>query len=308
VRVLTAEREALTRAVERAVATNPRARVISLFDFGYGTGRVTNEFIESYVADNGSSGRDLRVVAYDVSSVGLIKAYDILCSNGFMPDASMRWDPNDTVGYIAGNVSRTISDITVTFVFIHGHESQPPKVMRRLALKANGGNRYLVTTSWYSGIGHIPGDRLRRKHFRQLGKLTNRRGEMIISVSATGDLVELQPEFAERLENGATDGFPINEPGDLVYETELGQSNYYHVFSTDLNDHIRAITGWRQHWWIEGIRYPDEEFVRKPEERTNYLRVLRANHGKRNRVWSAADYQEFHTVAAFRSARNAEGH
>ena len=118
---------------------------------------------------------------------------------------------------------------------------------------------------------------------------------------ATGDLVELQPEFAERLKTGRTDGFPLRELGDLVYETEIGQSNFYHVFSTELNDHIRAITGWRQHCWVEGIRYPDEEFGCKSDERTNYRRVLKANRAKQDRTWVAADYQEFHTVAAFRS-------
>ena len=122
-----------------------------------------------------------------------------------------------------------------------------------------------------------------------------------MTVSSTGDLVELQPEFAERLANGITGGFPIQAPGDLVYETELGQSNFYHVFGTELNDHMRAITGWRQHWWIEGIRYPGEEFPSKEAERANYRRVLKANETKRNRDWTADDYHEFHTVAAFRS-------
>lgn len=303
VHVLAAEREALCRAVRRAVASNPRAETISVFDFGYGTGRVTNEFIESYVKQNPASGRDLRVVAYDVSSLGLMKAYRTFCSKGFVPDEPMRWNPGASAGYIAGHASKTMSGVTITIVFVHGHEGQPPKVMRRLARKASGGRKYLVTTSWYSGIGHIPSDRLRRKYFCQLGKLTARRGEMIISVSATGDLAELQPEFAKRLANGMTDGFPIADPGDLVYETELGQSNFYHVFSTDLNDHMRAITGWRQHWWVEGVRYPDEEFTRKPDERANYQRVLQANYLKGNRTWAADDYREFHTVAVFRSAQ-----
>ena len=88
-----------------------------------------------------------------------------------------------------------MSGVTITVVFVHGHESQPPTVMRRGRARANGGRKYLVTTSWYSGIGHIPGSRLRRGYFRQLGRLTARRGEMVMSVSATGDLAELQPEF-----------------------------------------------------------------------------------------------------------------
>jgi hypothetical protein len=303
VHVLTAEREALRSAVDRAVASNPRARTISLFDFGYGTGRVTNEFIGCYVDRYADSSRDLRVAAYDVSSSGLMKAEETLRSRGFAPDEPINWKPDDTVGYIAGRVSKTMAGVTMTVVFVHGHEGQPPEVMHRLALNANGGQKYLLTTSWYSGLGHIPGDRLRREYFRQLARLTARRGEMVISVSATGDLAELQPEFSERLANGTPDGFPIEAPGDLVYETELGQSNFYHVFGTDLNDHMRAITGWGQHWWVEGIRYPDEEFNRREAERANYRRVLKANQLKWGRPWTAEDYREFHTVAVFRSTQ-----
>ena len=211
VHVLAAEREALCHAVARAIASDPDARTISLFDFGYGTGRVTNEFIEKFVAKYGA-GRDLRVIAYDVSSAGLQKACGRLCSADFVPDGPMTWNPAATTGYIAGSISKTMSGVTITVVFVHGHEDQHPKVMRALALQANGGRRCLVTTSWYSGIGHIPGNRLRREYFRQLGRLTARRGEMVISVSATGDLTELQPEFAERLKTGQTDGFPLSEP------------------------------------------------------------------------------------------------
>ena len=94
-------------------------------------------------------------------------------------------------------------------------------MMRRLALRASNGEKYLLTTSWYSGLGHIPGESLRREYFRQLGKLTFGRGEMVIAMSATGDLPELQREFSERLASGNTD-FPIQALGDVVYETELG--------------------------------------------------------------------------------------
>jgi hypothetical protein len=41
VRVLTAEREALSQAMDRALKYNQSAQIINLFDFGYGTGRVT---------------------------------------------------------------------------------------------------------------------------------------------------------------------------------------------------------------------------------------------------------------------------
>ena len=48
VHVLTAEREALNGALRRVFASHPNAATISLFDFGHGTGRVTNELIKSY--------------------------------------------------------------------------------------------------------------------------------------------------------------------------------------------------------------------------------------------------------------------
>lgn len=111
----------------------------------------------------------------------------------------------------------------------------------------------------------------------------------------------MQPEFSERLAKRDNGGFPIHAPGDLVYETELGQSNYYHLFGIDLNDHMKAITGTRQHWWVEGIRYPDDDFGYREAERANYRRVLKANEDKRDRRWDEADFREFHMVAAFRS-------
>lgn len=301
VHVLTAERLALRHAANRALESNPNTQTLDLFDFGYGTGRVTNEFIMSYVDRYSKEDKDLRVVAYDVSSAGLMKAKNTLCSKGFTPDGPITWRPADSAGYIAGCVSKRQAGVLITVVFVHGNEDQHPEQMRRLALKANDRRKFLLTTSWYSGLGHIPGEALRREYFRQLGKLTSGRGEIVISVSSTGDLEELWPEFSERPERGISAGFPIQAPGDVVYETELGQSNFYHVFGEELNAHMKAITGWRQRWWMEGIRYPGEEFASRQAERDNYKLVLKANESKRNRTWHAADYREFHTVAAFRS-------
>jgi hypothetical protein len=68
-----------------------------------------------------------------------------------------------------------------------------------------------------------------------------------------------------------------------------------------LNDHMTAITSEAQHWWMEGIRYPDEEFQSREAEQANYQRVREANKRKRGRSWDSDDYREFHTVAAFRS-------
>lgn len=301
VRVLTAERDALSEAMDRALKSNRTVRRINLFDFGYGTGRVTNEFIGSYVHNYAAAKKDLRVVAYDVSSAGLKKAKEALCSSGFKAVGPMFWMPDRTAGYIAGRISKIEAGITMTVVFVHGHEGKDPDVMRRLALRASGREKYLLTTSWYSGLGHIPGEGLRHEYFHQLGRLTSRHGEMVISVSATGDLAELQPEFSERLASGITGGYPIQAPGDVVYETELGQSNFYHVFGAELNDHMKTITTPGQYWWVAGIRYPDEEFACLEDEQANYRRVREANDTKRGRIWNADDYREFHTVAAFRS-------
>lgn len=296
VRVLTAERDALNGAISRALKSHPDARRLSLFDFGYGTGRVTNDLAGQYTGQ-----QDLLVAAYDVASVGLRKAAAELCSAGFEPAGSLAWAPDSDVGYIAGSVCREEAGVRVTVVFIHGCENESPEVMSQLAVTANGGERYLVTTSWYSGIGHVPSEALRRDYFRGLSDLTSPAGEIVIAMSSTGDLVELQQEWARKLADGATSDFPVAMPGDVVYDTELGQANYYHVFSTDLDGHMDAITGSGQHWWVEGIRYPDEEFESHAAEQDNYQRVRKANERNRGRRWAADDYREFHTVAAFRS-------
>ena len=298
--VLTAERTALRNAIARVLASHPHTGQISVFDFGYGTGRVTNDWIQRH-ARRQLPAHDLRVVAYDVSSVGLRRALDRLQSDGYQPVGELRWEPEATQGYIAGAVSKWQDGLSTTVVFAHGCEDQPPSVMRDLALAANDGAPYLLTTSWYSGLGHVPGDGLRREYFRQLDRLTSPSGEIILCLSSTGDLVEIQPEWSYRLATGNTDGFPIERSGDLVYRTELDQENFYHIFGTELNEYMQAITAAGQHWWVEGIRYPGEEFDSQEAEQSNYQLVEQANQSKSGRIWHRDDYREFHTVAAFRS-------
>ena len=300
--VLTAERELLSGAIDRALISHPRTRRISLFDFGYGTGRVINDWLEGQAHSRLVPDHDLRIVAYDVSSIGLRVAQDRLRASGYEPTGPFAWDPEAVHGYVAGTVRKRVAGADIAVIFAHGCEDEPPAAMRELALAANDGEHYLVTTSWYSGLGHVPGDSLRREYFRELGELTATAGEMILCLSATGDLVEIQPEWSKRLATGDTKGFPIEQPGDLVYDTELDQENFYHVFGPELNSYMQDITGAGQRWWVEGVRYPDEEFESHEEEQSNYRRVSRANRNKRDRIWDADDYREFHTVAALRSA------
>ena len=301
--VLTAERDALDDALQRAVTSHPFAQRISIFDFGYGTGRFINDWIEGRARQDLSGRRELRVVAYDVSSVGLRKAQEALRVVGFEPSGSVAWEPEAVYGYIAGTMRKREVGLAVTVVFVHGYEGESPNVMRELALAANDGGPYLLTTCLYGGLGHVPGDELRREYFRQLSELTSPLGEIILCLSSTGDLVEVQPEWSARLTTGKTSGFPIEQEGDLIYYTELGQPNYYHVFSTELNDYMRSITTAGQHWWIEGMRYPGEEFESLEAEQANYRLVRQANERKRGRSWNADDYREFHSIAAFRSPR-----
>jgi hypothetical protein len=299
--VLTAERVALSCAMQRAAATHPLAERISFFDFGYGTGRVINDWIEDDAHKYLAAHQELRVIAYDVSSVGLRKAQETLCATGYAPEGPLSWKSGAAQGYIAGAVRKQEAGRAVTVVFVHGCEGDPPDVMRELALAANDGDCYLLTTCLYGGLGHIPGDKLRREYFRQLSEIASPGGEIFLCLSSTGDLVEVQPEWAKRLATGDTDGFPVEQPGDLVYYTELGQPNFYHVFGAELNDYMKSITAAGQRWWTEGIRYPGDEFESLEAEQANYRLVSQANERKRGRVWNTEDYREFHTVAAFRS-------
>ena len=304
VHVLTAEREALNGSLRRALVSHPNAATISLFDFSHGTGRVTNELITSYADRYAASRKNLLVVAYDVSSVGLRKSQEDLHSAGFRPTEGLARKPENTSESIVGSVRREEAGVTVTVVFLHGSEDNPPQVMSQLAIAANHGDRYLITTSWYSGLGHIPGENLRRDYFRKLGDITCPRGEIVLTVSGTGDLPDEQTEWAAKLATGATADFPIETLGDVIYYTELKQPNFYHVFSTDLNEHMKAITNSNQYWWVEGIRCPDEEFESHEAEQANYERVREKNMSKRVRRWDANDYREFHSVAALRSGVN----
>jgi hypothetical protein len=298
VRVLTAEADSLRLAVQRAASNNPDATEMSVVDFGYGSGRVVNEFIDDY--PRLPCAKPLRVIAYDVASAGLMKASDLLTRSGFEA-GPLEWDPSASEGYIVGSLRRRSRGVELTVVLVHGSENDSPDEVRALLLKANGGERALVTCSWYSALGHISGERRRRDFFMALDGATLRSGELVVSVSSTGDLVEDQEVWGQRLSAGTIGDAPVEVPGDVLYKTELGQTNYFHVFGTDLGEHMAAITEPGQRWWVEGIRFPDEEFATREEEQANYRRVVAFNRRKAGRPWTAADYRRLHTVAAFRS-------
>ena len=151
--------------------------------------------------------KNLLVVAYDVSSVGLKKSQEDLRSAGFRPTERRVWEPEGTSKYIVGSVHKEEAGVSITVIFLHGSEDNPPQAMSQLAMAANCGERYLITTSWYSGLGHIPGEALRRDYFCQLDEITCPDGEIVLTVSGTGDLPELQEKWADKLAK-RNRGFP----------------------------------------------------------------------------------------------------
>lgn len=301
VHVLTSEISAVRGAVERATKSNPHADAISLFDFGYGTGRVTKDFALDHPALPGDR-KDLLVLAYDVSGTGLAKSASTLRDlHGFRGSFSLRRAP--TSGYVMGDLSRLINGVNVKFRFVHGHENDPLDAVQRLIIDANEGHKVTVTSSWYGSVSHTPGVLARSRLFETLGSLTHPRGEMVVSVSSTGDLVEDRQYWLERLRNDDVAGLPIEVPGDTIYETEIpGLTNFYHVFDTDLDESMKlTLTDQNQHYWVEGIRFPDPEFETVQAEQENYRKVLEFNEQKAGKLWTPDDYAQLHTVAGFRS-------
>jgi hypothetical protein len=297
--VLTAEWEAFGGALARAHRSAPGDEPLTVLDWGYGTGRVTNDVAVAYPHveyDNGPKtfDRDLLVVAFDVSSVGLHRAAAALRAHGFHGADLSR------AGGVLGELTRTRHGRTVTVRFVHGGEDAAPAATERLL--TNAGGPYLATVSWYSALGHIPGEQARVATLTLLGRVTDPRGELILSVSALGDLVEAQAEWAERLRAGDVGGFPIEMPGDVVYDTEIGQRNYYHVFGPELAGLMdRTRTDPDQRLRMVGIRCPDEEFESRAAERDNYDRVRELNAECRRSGWHDGHYRRLHTVAAVRA-------
>jgi hypothetical protein len=299
VRVLTAESDALVAAVGRATRANPGPDPVTLLDFGYGTGRVTNEFAFEYPRQIDGLARDLSIVAYDVSGVGLRNAADTLMRNGFRGGQALAWRQHAESGYAAGSLRRTRDGATVTVTFMHGNEASAIGSTQRLLASGTPSGTYLVTTSWYSAIGHIFGRTNRQTVFRLLGALTNARGELLVAVSGTGDLVEEQKEWRRWRDLG----FPAEGSGDVIYTTELGKPNYYHVFGVELNELLDSVTTPEHQSWLQALRFPDDEFNTLDEEMANYDHVRRFNREIGRRRWTEADFAQVHTVLAVRSAR-----
>jgi hypothetical protein len=302
VRVLTAEADALGSAADRALRSLPGARTLTLFDFGYGTGRVTNEFAVNPPRAFRESGRNLHVVAYDVSAVGLDKAaLSLAKGHGFDGYGELGFVPSAARGYVAGSLRRMLDGTSVTITFVHGNENEDGDAVRRLVLDVTGGSPAALTTSWYSAISHIPGSARRASFFHMLAGLTDPRGELLIAPSVSGDLVELQEFWKKKRIAGEAGDYPIEVDGDVIYDTELSQENYYHVFGPDLWDLLQSCVQPGQQAWLEAIRLPDEEFESQAEEQDNYDRTRRFNQAVGRRRWTPEDYRKVHTAAAIRS-------
>jgi len=301
VRVLTVEFDALKAAVARATSSIPEGPV-SLFDFGCGTGRVTNEFVDWYLTEGAAVGRDLHVFAYDVSSVGLARAAQRLqTTHGFRMTGESSWQEEADETYVAASLERVGPRARSRVVLIHATETGSAEHMRDFVVHQNGGARVLLTTSWYSGLGHIPGRSHRHAFVSAFGEMTDPRGEVLLAVSSTGDLVEAQEYWDGVREQGGPHPSILADTGDVMYETELGQQNYWHLFGDDLLDHLRGITGEGQRCWIEGVRVPGDEFTCVDEEQANFRAVQALNRKLAGTTWQDEDYRSFHTILAVRS-------
>ncbi len=299
VRVLTAERELLDQAMGRAVVADP-VGPITVLDFGHGTGRVLDTLVASWHERfGGESGRVLHVTAYDVSFVGLEKSARSFAAMGLEGLDRLIWVPDSERGYVAGDM--VSGDGVIRVRYVHGSESESPAEVRRLLLDATDDRTpYLVTTSWYSALGHIQGADRRRSFFELLAQLTDERGEFVVAVSALGDLEEAQEESRDALRRNNPAGLPIESAQDVVYLTELGQLNFWHVFGLDLQDLLAgAFRGGRS--WLAAVRFPDDEFQTPEAEAANYRLVRAFNANKGDAPWSEEDFRRLHTVAAIHS-------
>ncbi|BBH70613.1 hypothetical protein ACTI_72980 [Actinoplanes sp. OR16] len=296
--VLTAERNVLRRAADRVLTWLPESEPITLLDFACGTGRVTNEFAGTFHSHRGG----LRLVAYDVSAVGLEKAaHSLIKDFGFDVAETLRFDHAAGSGYPAGSMRRISDGITVEVLFVHGSEADDAETAGKILREANLGRAFAVTTSWYSGLAHIPTADRRGSFFTMLNDVTDPRGELLVASSVSGDLVDLQAEWEDRRRRGDIGGWPIEMQGDVVYQTELMQENFCHVFGADLAALLEANREPSQSAWLEAVRMPDPEFSSEREERDNFRRVVAFNETVRHRSWRPEDYREVHTAVAIRS-------
>jgi hypothetical protein len=302
VRVLTTESVSLRRAAFRALKSLPGSGALVLFDFGYGTGRVTNEFALDFPRCYGDFGRDLHVIAYDVSAVGLRKAaLRFLKDYDFDEVSPLSFEMEAGQGYVAASLRRMFDSSTVTVTFVHGSESDENDAVRDLVLSVNGDRRVSITTSWYSALSHIPGQKRRAAFFEMLAEVTDPRGELMVAPSVLGDLVDLQKHWRTRRLEGDVAGLPIEVDGDVIYETELSQSNFWHVFGLDLWELLQENVKPDQTAWLEAIRLPDEEFQSRAEEQANFRRTRAFNRRMGRRPWQEDDFREVHTAVAIRS-------
>ena len=212
---------------------------------------------------------DLRIIANDISAAGLRRAsISLVEEHHFEVLRPLVFDRAAIAGYNAGSVMRRGNGGSVTVVFMHGNEHEDPKAVRCLVEEINEGRPVSITTSWYSGIAHIPTAARRADFFAMLADLTDARGEMLIAPSVSGDLVKLQALWAERLRLG--DVPATRSRGLATSSTRPSWARRASITSSErtLRSCCGANTAPHQRAWLEAIRLPDPEFVSRPASKT----------------------------------------
>ena len=249
-RIIPREEDAITNSfnnVHKRISNN--SMQIRMLDFGCGDGRMF-PVIERLA--NQHPDRQIELIAYDISAVGLEESIRYLETSGYYTDkkpAKLRLDTQ--ISYLVGFWKKD----NLTVKIIHGNKNDDLEHIKFLIRQP-----VHVTFSIFTVLGHVAKRDNRQAAIRMLAGLMDKEGELIINVSTASSLpkevmvyqiLRDQYETAKKYKQyyvakklKTTLGI-ATEPGDIYYtksDDTHSTHSYGHVYAGNelLEDLVQA--------------------------------------------------------------------
>lgn len=195
------------------------ANKLRILDFGCGDGRFFNAVI-AIGQEAKKRGIEIEFIAYDISKTGLEDFTKKMLKFDF--DLT---DRNDN------NWKLTKDNLTINFVL--GNEKSSPQQIAQNVGDVD------MTMCMFGVLSHIYGRENRVNLMKMFAEITNKDGEVVISVPSKKRFSQEQKHYDFLISEQKIDdihGIKM-EPGDLFYtrkeNSDVKVQNYYHVYSSE---------------------------------------------------------------------------
>jgi len=243
------------------ILKNDKNDKIKILDFGCGDGR----YFETLQNLAKQTNRQIEVISYDISAVGLQYYIEKLIQNGFTSTQEIKkLKSSDKKSRLVSNLKKD----NLIFKILYGYEKDNFNSIEKLI-----GKNFDLVFCLFGVLSHIQKKQNRIKYIKMFRAILNDNGRLVLTVPGKGILKkELRCYSFLR-----TQGIPFmdaTEKGDLYYKPKSSNTNficnYHHIYEIkELENDIKNSNFKKEYSGINTILFPTKlknKFLSKIDE------------------------------------------